>query len=227
MNTQHAITQLQQVTTTSRRWGTIRTLGPAHGAHLFLLEVYPPGTTTHDRRLAALNRVSPAYGAVLGIAVAVLIEDLHRGRSPSSSSRPQPSPRSSPAISPDGYARRFTHSPSRSTFAPPAPPSTATLNSSSTATRDSVNSTPTTHLAADYPPLSTSAAGAKSIGLTSVRIGSLVRRVSDWLIRGQRSMPIRPRRGCACRAPRGGAGCSTTTTPTRGWSLTRFSGHLS
>lgn len=78
MNTQHAITQLQQVTTISRRWGTIRTLGPAHGAHLFLLEVYPPGTTTHDRRLAALNRVSPAYGAVLGIAVAVLIEDLHR-----------------------------------------------------------------------------------------------------------------------------------------------------
>lgn len=36
------------------------------------------------------------------------------------------------------------------------------------------------------------------------------------LIPGQRNTPVRPRRGCACRARRGGGSCSTTT-PTRGW----------
>ncbi|EWT07888.1 hypothetical protein N864_19490 [Intrasporangium chromatireducens Q5-1] len=76
VSTHDMIDRLQEVRTLTRRWGTVRTLGPAHGTQLFFLEVHPPGTTSRDRRLIAIDRIAPAYGSSAGLLIAALIDGL-------------------------------------------------------------------------------------------------------------------------------------------------------
>ncbi|GAA2183983.1 hypothetical protein GCM10009785_30050 [Brooklawnia cerclae] len=61
------------IVTGDQPWGWSRATGACHGVYVREIEVYPPGTGVGQRWLLAVDRVAPAIGGLIGLAVALVL----------------------------------------------------------------------------------------------------------------------------------------------------------
>jgi hypothetical protein len=60
----------------AHRWGSFDATVGRYGIRRYWLSIYPPGSSTTDRRLARLRRGWPITGAVLGLLAVMLFGDV-------------------------------------------------------------------------------------------------------------------------------------------------------